>query len=67
MSNSQPNKPVSVAFYTVRQIAERWQCSEKTVRRLIERGELVAHRLGGRHRISEADLVAHERVNRHAR
>lgn len=67
MSNTQPNKAVSIPFYTVKQIAERWQCSEKTVRRLIERGELIAHRLGGRHRISEADLTAYERVNRHAR
>ena len=67
MSSPQTTKPVSVAFYTVKQIAERWQCSEKTVRRLIDRGELVAHRLGARHRISEADLTAYERVNRHAR
>jgi excisionase family DNA binding protein len=67
MSNTQTIKPVSVAFYTVKQIAERWQCSEKTVRRLIDRGDLIAHRLGGRHRISEADLIAHERVNRDAR
>jgi excisionase family DNA binding protein len=67
MSNTQPNKPVSIPFYTVKQIATRWQCSEKTVRRLIDRGELIAHRLGGRHRISEADLMAHERVNRDAR
>ena len=67
MSNAQVNKAVSIPYYTVKQIAERWQCSEKTVRRLIERGDLIAHRLGGGHRISEADLMAHERVNRDAR
>lgn len=67
MSNTQSTKPESIPFYTVKQVAERWQCSEKTVRRLIARGDLIAHRLGGCHRVSEADLITHERVNRDAR
>ena len=66
MSNTQSTKPESSPFYTVKQVAERRQCSEKTVRRLIARGELVAHRFGSQIRISEADLAAYERVNRRA-
>lgn len=66
MTKPQPNKPASIPFYTVRQVAQRWLCSEKTVRRLIERGKLIAHRFGNQVRISEADLTAYERINRHA-
>ncbi len=61
-SGKTQNRP----FHTVAQVAERWQCSEKTVRRLIERGELVAHRLSSQIRISDTDLSAYERVNRRA-
>jgi excisionase family DNA binding protein len=59
-----PNRGAEVPFYTVGQIAERWQCSEKKVRRLIARGELIAHRFGSQLRISEADLKTFERVHR---
>ena len=52
------------AFFTVRQIAEDWQCSEKKVRRLIETGELVAHRFGSLIRVSAADRTAYGRMNR---
>jgi len=52
------------SFFQVGQVAERWQCSEKKVRRLIENGELVAHRFGRLVRISLADLVAYERQKR---
>lgn len=66
MSNTQSKKLESRPFYTVKQVAERQQCSEKTIRRLIARGELVAHRFGSQIRISEADLSAYERINRRA-
>ena len=50
-------------FLTIRQVAERWQVDEKSVRRLIERGELLEHRLGQQTiRISMADLVIYERL-----
>ncbi len=52
------------AFFTVRQIAEDWQCSEKKVRRLIKTGELVAHRFARLIRVSAADRTAYERMNR---
>lgn len=54
------------AFYTVGQIAERWQCSPKTVRRLIARGALMAHRIGSGIRISDNDLKTYERMHRDA-
>jgi excisionase family DNA binding protein len=37
-------------------VAERLSVSVKTVRRLVERGELVAHRIGRAVRVSEDDL-----------
>ena len=52
------------AYYTAKQIAERWQCSEKKVYRLIESKVLVAHRFGSQLRISAADRTAYERMNR---
>jgi excisionase family DNA binding protein len=52
-------------------IAARLGVSTKTVRRLIERGELAVHRIGRQLRVSAADLhsyVARQRQNegRHA-
>lgn len=52
------------AFFTIAQIAERWQCSDKKVRRMIDRGDLPAHKFGGLWRISAADLSDYERRNR---
>ncbi|EXL09597.1 excisionase [Aquamicrobium defluvii] len=34
--------------YTPAMLAERWACSERHVRNMIDRGELVAFRLGGK-------------------
>jgi excisionase family DNA binding protein len=51
-------------FLTVPQVAERWQVSEKKVRRLISSGDLIAHRFGVQIRVSEADLIGYERINR---
>jgi excisionase family DNA binding protein len=36
------------AAWTPMQLAERWECSERHVRNLINRGELQFFRLGGR-------------------
>jgi excisionase family DNA binding protein len=56
--------PGSARYFTVKQVAERHQESEKTVRREIARGNLVAHRFGNSLRISPADLAAYERLRR---
>ena len=39
--------------YTVTELAARWQCHPETIRRMIQRGELKAFRVGRQWRISE--------------
>ena len=43
---------------TVRQVAERLQTSERTIRRAIAAGNLAVHRIGTSVRITETDLAA---------
>jgi excisionase family DNA binding protein len=45
-------------LWRVPEIAERADVAERTVRRWIDRGELLVHRLGRTVRISEADFAA---------
>jgi excisionase family DNA binding protein len=45
-------------FYTIEQIADCLAVSTKTVRRWLDNKLLVAHRIGGVVRISEADFAA---------
>ena len=52
------------AFFTIAEIANRWRCSEKNVRRLVAKGDLIAHRFGALLRVSAQDLRTYERVNR---
>jgi excisionase family DNA binding protein len=50
------------AAWTPRQLAERWECSERHVRNLINRGELQFFRLGGKLiRIPQSAVEAFER------
>ena len=51
-------------YDTVKDVAERWHTCERTVRREIQAGRLVAHRFGRSVRISEDDLLIYERLNR---
>ena len=48
--------PASPDFFTIKQIAERLQVSERTVHRLISSGHLRSYRIGANVRISAADL-----------
>jgi len=48
----------STKFYTMEQIADCVGASTRSVRRWIEQGMLVAHRINGLVRISEADFQA---------
>jgi excisionase family DNA binding protein len=48
----------STKFYTIEQIAQCVDASTRTVRRWVEKGLLVAHRINGLVRISEADFQA---------
>jgi excisionase family DNA binding protein len=54
MKTDQPKSPTK--FYTIAQIAECIDVSTRSVRRWIEKGLLVAHRINGLVRISEADF-----------
>ena len=47
-----------INFFTIAEVAEHLHVSGRTVRRWIEAGTLVAHRVGGIVRIAEADLRA---------
>ena len=52
------DQPKSLKFYTIEQIAECVDSSTRTVRRWIDKRLLVAHRINGLVRISEADFQA---------
>jgi excisionase family DNA binding protein len=47
-------------FFTAAELAQRWQMSERHVRRLIKSGELDTHRFGRVVRISLAQLLIYE-------
>lgn len=47
-------------FFTVKQLAARWQMSERQVHRFIQSGTLVAHKLGRSLRIAEDDILLFE-------
>lgn len=51
-------------FLTIAEVALRWKCSEKKIRRLIQRGALAAYRFDGQWRLRDVDLVAYERLCR---
>ena len=59
-----PQQINSQQLLTVAEVAERLAVSTRTVRRLIDSGELVTHRVGRAVRISEADLAAYAREAR---
>lgn len=50
-------------FLTAQQVAERWGCSERTVQRLAQTGELPAMRLGSSWRVCLAALEAYEALH----
>lgn len=49
---------MAVTLLTIPEVATRSKLSEKTIRRLIARGELVACKVGGRWRVRESDCEA---------
>ena len=52
-------------FYGVKSLAQRWDVSERTVRRVIKAGDLPVHWIGGQMRVSDPDREAYERRVRH--
>ena len=64
-----PDRPPKTAtgpasLLTIPQTAAHLQVSEKTIRRWIDAGDLVAHRFGRQWRISNQDLQAFIRIRR---
>ncbi len=51
-----PARRAATRMLSVKATAEQLNLSQKSVRRLIGRGELVAHRIGRSLRIAEEDL-----------
>ena len=67
MSDTSTKLPAGLSpLLTIPQTAMILQVSEKTVRRWIGSGDLVAHRLGRQWRISQADLDGFIRIRREA-
>ena len=64
MNKTNSNEPPNDRFWTVPEIADRWQSSERHVYRAIKNGQLIAHKFGHLLRVSDADLNNYERVNR---
>lgn len=54
------------AFSTIADLAVRWRCDPKTIRRRITASQLAAHFMNGRWLISNADRNAFEAIHRHA-
>ena len=48
---------------TVREVAERWQVSERTVVRLIDAGELKASHIGRQRRVPPDEVRKYEKRN----
>jgi excisionase family DNA binding protein len=52
------HRDTKVTFFTIADVAESLRVATRTVRRWIEAGDLVAHRVGSVVRIAEGDLRA---------
>ena len=57
-------KPKSEPLLTLQNLATRWQVSLKSVRRIVARGDLKVHRIGGLIRISPEDVATFEKLHR---
>jgi excisionase family DNA binding protein len=53
-----PRSPMVTRLRTINETAQILNVSARTVRRLIQSGELPAHRIRGLLRISDADIAA---------
>jgi len=51
-------------LFTIKQAAKLLNASTKTIRRWIEDGDLIAHRMGHQFRISEPDLQTFIKMRR---
>ena len=56
--DTRPHGNDQIKFFTIADVAERLGVSTRTVRRSIDRNELVAHQFGRAVRIAESDTKA---------
>ena len=59
MSARVPTPGPGPRLFSVADVADRLGVSEKTVRRMLDRSDLPAHRIGRLLRVSESDLDAY--------
>lgn len=52
--------PKQHAFFTVADLARRWSLSERHIRRLIDQGDLIVHRIGRSVRVSQSNIALFE-------
>ncbi len=62
--SSQQPSPGAKPFYSLPEVANRYDVSVRTVRRWVVAGELIAHRFGRQLRISAQDLKTFEKLRR---
>lgn len=61
MRAGQVNSPV---YLSARQLADRWQFHQESVRRMLRAGKLPVVKLGKSVRVALADVLAYEQQNR---
>lgn len=54
----------SEPLMTLHDLAERWQVSLKSVRRIVARGDIKVHRIGAQIRVSLEDAITYEALRR---
>lgn len=63
-TSSSKSSTASKHFFSLFDVADRFDVSVRTVRRWVDAGELVAHRFGRQLRISAEDLGTFEKLRR---
>ena len=63
-TDTQKSAHTAQKFYTLRQLAERWQRDKRSIDRDIRSGNLVAHKFGKSVRIAEDDVLLYEALRR---
>ncbi len=61
---SQQPSPGAKPFYSLADVADRYDVNVRTVRRWVVAGELIAHRFGRQLRVSVEDLKTFEKLRR---
>ncbi len=68
MSDTSNSDLVSgIEFFTMDQLAERWQRDKRSIMRDIASGKLVVHHFGRSVRIAKDDILLYETVRRRKR